>query len=292
MAVFRRWLIVGATSILFVTGCSAPGGYPDGQTQGAGAGSGREDASVDDGSGEDGGGTDDEGGSGEDGSGEDGSNGDGSDDGTGGNDGEDGDGGPLQPPVGTDGDADGPGADEDWATETADAVAVVDAFWSSHWNDHFTGAYQPPQVFGAYVAGSPEAPRCGDEAAAPGNAFYCPRGDFIAWDVTLMRDGHAQGDSWVYLVVAHEWAHAVQRRVSGLRAVAAELQADCLAGATLFGADDLVFEEGDGEELAQALTALADETPWTRSEDHGDARQRTTAFSNGGSGGVDACLPR
>ncbi|QGV81751.1 hypothetical protein EIZ62_28480 [Streptomyces ficellus] len=171
-------------------------------------------------------------------------------------------------------------------------MAVVDAFWSSHWDDHFTGTYQSPHVFGAYVAGSPEAPRCGDEAAAPGNAFYCPPGDFIAWDVTLMRDGHAQGDSWVYLVVAHEWAHAVQRRVSGLRAVAAELQADCLAGATLFGSDDLVFEEGDGEELAQALTALADETPWTRSEDHGDAAQRTTAFSNGGSGGVDACLPR
>ncbi|MFF9117013.1 hypothetical protein ACF09Y_15680 [Streptomyces massasporeus] len=191
----------------------------------------------------------------------------------------------------TGGETDGLNPDEAWMAETEDAVAVVDRFWRSHWNDHFTGAYQSPSVFGAYVAGTPEAPSCGGEPAAPQNAFYCTQGDFIAWDAALMRDGYAQGDSWVYLVVAHEWAHAVQRRVLGLKAVAAELQADCLAGATLFGSEDLVFEQGDGDELAQALAALADETPWTSSEDHGDAEQRTSAFSTGGSDGVGACLP-
>ncbi|MFC0844877.1 neutral zinc metallopeptidase [Streptomyces noboritoensis] len=184
------------------------------------------------------------------------------------------------------------GADDAWMTEARDAVQVVDDFWRSHWNQHFTGAYGSPKVFGTYTPNTPQAPRCGSEPATPYNAFYCPAGDFIAWDGKLMRDGYAQGDSWVYLVIAHEWGHAVQRRVLGLKDVAQELQADCLAGATLFGSEELRFEPGDTDELAQALTALADESPWTNSQDHGNADQRLSAFSTGGRGGVNACLPR
>lgn len=181
--------------------------------------------------------------------------------------------------------------DVGWEAETEDAVAVVDNFWATYWNDHFTGAYQPPQVAGAYTAGSPEAPSCAGEPAEPGNAFYCIGQDFLAWDAQLMADGYRSGDSWVYLVVAHEWAHAVQNRVLGLEDVAQELQADCLAGATLFGSEDLEFEEGDTDELAAALAALADDTPWTDSSDHGDASERISSFDAGGRGGVAACIP-
>ncbi|MBN0043164.1 neutral zinc metallopeptidase [Streptomyces actuosus] len=176
--------------------------------------------------------------------------------------------------------------------ETKDAVTVVNDFWQSRWDTYFTGTYEPPTVFGEYVAGTPDAPTCGGRPAVPNNAFYCPSGDYIAWDAQLMREGYAKGDSMVYLVIAHEWGHAVQHRVTGLTAEAPELQADCLAGATLFGSEELQFETGDTEELAQTLTDLADRTPWTESEDHGDAEERITAFNNGGSGGVDACLPR
>ncbi|NEB03968.1 hypothetical protein [Streptomyces sp. SID13726] len=184
-----------------------------------------------------------------------------------------------------------PDGDVGWQAETEDAVAVVDTFWATHWNDHFTGAYESPQVFGAYRAGSPDAPGCGGEPALPGNAFYCTDGDFLAWDAQLMADGYRSGDSWVYLVVAHEWGHAVQNRVLGLSDVAQELQADCLAGATLFGSEDLRFEEGDTDELAAALAALADDTPWTNSSDHGDANERISSFAAGGRGGVEACMP-
>ncbi|MEV0600358.1 hypothetical protein AB0I82_13820 [Streptomyces sp. NPDC050315] len=185
----------------------------------------------------------------------------------------------------------GQGSDNAWRVEAEDAVSVVDGFWNAHWSDHFTGVYRSPAVFGAYVPGTPSAPDCAGEPAVPSNAFYCPAEDFIAWDAQLMRDGYALGDAWVYLVIAHEWGHAVQQRVAGLSTVAQELQADCLAGATLFGTEDLEFEPGDTDELAQALTALADDTPWTASEDHGDAGQRITAFATGGRGGVAACLP-
>lgn len=75
--------------------------------------------------------------------------------------------------------------------------------------------------------------------------------------------------------------------------MAAELQADCFAGATLFGAADLgflQFERGDTEELAQTLVAVADDFPWTQESDHGDARQRTSAFRQGAEGGPTACV--
>lgn len=183
------------------------------------------------------------------------------------------------------------GGDIGWEAETDDAVRIVNTFWGTHWDEQFTGTYQPPRVFGAYEAGSPDAPPCGGEPAVPGNAFYCGDGDFLAWDAQLMADGYDSGDSWVYLVVAHEWGHAVQNRVLGLSQVAQELQADCLAGATLFGSEDLQFEDGDTDELAAALAALADDTPWTDSSDHGDASERISSFEAGGRGGVGACLP-
>ena len=111
-----------------------------------------------------------------------------------------------------------------------------------------------------------------------------------------MAAGYQQiGDAWVYLIIAHEWGHAIQARLQADQvSVQAELQADCLAGATLFGAADrglLQFEPGDTEELAKTLAAVADDFPWTKESDHGDAQQRTASFNEGAKGGPQACLP-
>ncbi|MGH8089010.1 MAG: neutral zinc metallopeptidase, partial [Stenotrophomonas sp.] len=103
------------------------------------------------------------------------------------------------------------------------------------------------------------------------------------------------GDAWVYLVIAHEWGHAIQARLSrALGSRQAELQADCFAGAVLYGAHNdgtLQFEQGDEKEIANALARIADDTPWTKQGDHGDPFQRIQAFGTGRSGGVMACLP-
>jgi predicted metalloprotease len=103
------------------------------------------------------------------------------------------------------------------------------------------------------------------------------------------------GDAWVYLVIAHEWGHAIQYRLNAsLQSKAAELQADCFAGAALYGAaadGTLLFEEGDEKEITLGLTAIADETPWTDQGDHGNAFERVQSFAAGRSGGVPACLP-
>lgn len=192
----------------------------------------------------------------------------------------------------------GPGAtasEQEVAAEIKDAESVVNQYWTTHWSEFFTGTYTPPQVVGLYDGRSPNAPLCGPEKAPPLNAVYCQPDDFVAWDVQLMTRGYEIGDSWVYLVVAHEWGHAIQARLDqSLTSQASELQADCLAGAVLYGsvADrTLVFEEGDVKEIATALTIVSDETPWTNVTDHGDPFERIGAFDLGRRGGVPACLP-
>lgn len=190
-----------------------------------------------------------------------------------------------------------PAPAENLQTDIATAQTATDTYWASHWNDFFDGSYTPPTVVGLYDGTNPAtAPVCGGQPLGPGNAYYCPEGDYVAWDAGLMTNGYRSGDAWPYLVVAHEWGHAIQNRLpQSLVTAAPELQADCLAGAALFGAaadGTLVFEDGDQQELVAALSALADQTPWTKSGDHGDALERVNAFSTGRQGGVEACLPQ
>ncbi|HEY5882991.1 MAG TPA: hypothetical protein VIU11_29070, partial [Nakamurella sp.] len=135
------------------------------------------------------------------------------------------------------------------------AQTIVDGYWTKHWSDFYTGTYTPPTVVGLYDGTDPDtAPTCGGEPLEAYNAFYCPDGDYVAWDAGLLVNGADQiGDSWVYLVVAHEWGHAIQAQLdSSLVAQAEELQADCLGAAALYGAfhdGTLEFDTTDEPEL-------------------------------------------
>ena len=172
------------------------------------------------------------------------------------------------------------------------AVSVVDEFWRREF-ERQGEVYDPPRVAGGYRGSS--GPSCGGQPPVPGNAYYCPSSDFIAWDDGLMAAGYDQiGDAWVYLVIAHEWGHAIQARLASSQVSRAiELQADCLAGAAIAGAanEGLVqIEEGDEAEIARALAAVADDFPWTDTSSHGNAAERTANFDRGSRGGVEACL--
>jgi predicted metalloprotease len=178
-------------------------------------------------------------------------------------------------------------------TDERDAVDATNAFWRETLPEDFRQSYRSPQVPGGYVGEN--GPSCGGQPSVPFNAFYCPSQDFLAWDENLMAAGYQRiGDAWVYLIIAHEWGHAIQARLRADQvSVAAELQADCFAGATLFGAAErglLQFERGDTQELQETLTAVADDYPWTEQSDHGDAQQRISSFNQGAKGGVRACL--
>ncbi len=173
------------------------------------------------------------------------------------------------------------------------AVDATEAFWQARFEKLFGTEYRPPRVEGPYAGTT--GPSCAGQASVPFNAFYCPPGDFIAWDEQLMAAGFEKiGDAWVYLIIAHEWGHAIQARLDrGLVSVAAELQADCLAGATLVGATEdgiIRMEPGDDQELARTLVAVSDDFPWTNERDHGNAQQRISSFNVGAGGGPAACF--
>jgi len=180
--------------------------------------------------------------------------------------------------------------------DIASAEEVVDGYWANHWSDFFTGTYQPPTVKGLYDGTDPSTiPTCDGEPLEAYNALYCVSEDYVAWDSGLLLDGADQiGDTWVYLVIAHEWGHAIQARLdTGLVAVADELQADCLGAAALFGAvadGTLELEEGDEREMISSLNVLADDMAWTMTSDHGDSFQRVEWFTIGRNGGVQACF--
>jgi predicted metalloprotease len=177
--------------------------------------------------------------------------------------------------------------------DESDAVDSVNAYWQRHFAELSPDPYVPPQVAGGYVG--EDGPVCAGQPSVPGNAFYCPAGDFLAWDERLMDAGYQQiGDAWVYMIIAHEWGHAIQARLRrGQVSVAAELQADCLAGAALQGAVDdglLYLEPGDTDEVASTLVAVADDFPWSDTRSHGNAEERIDAFNAGTAGGLRGCF--
>lgn len=182
------------------------------------------------------------------------------------------------------------------AEDIETAVTITDDWWSRHWKDFFTGRYTPPNVVGLYDGyDEANAPTCFGDSLPPGNAFYCPDGDYVAWDKTLLELGYEIGDAWPYLIIAHEWGHAIQADLSmELHSEQYELQADCLAAAVLYGAardETLRFEPGDEKEIVDGLNFIADEVPWGMSGDHGDSFQRIEAFNLGRTDGVPGCLP-
>jgi hypothetical protein len=179
------------------------------------------------------------------------------------------------------------------AADESAAVRAVDGFWRRHFPQYFHRGYTSPRVTGPYHGS--KGPSCDGERTLAFNAFYCKPQDFLAWDDNLMSAGYQKiGDAWVYLIIAHEWGHAIQARLSKRWvSVAAELQADCLAGATLHGAQReglLRADPGDDGEITRGLGAVADDYAWTASGDHGNAQQRVHAYQAGSQDGVAACF--
>jgi len=215
--------------------------------------------------------------------------------------------------AGTDGTAGaGDAADTDQGVDadTADAVTVIESYWKTRfkeWDVDWVG----PSLWhgdGFYDSSSTaEGPSCGEPAPAM-NAFFCAVDStsgsasttgFVAWDRQLLNAGYkAFGDKFVYLVLAHEWGHVAQARLTdagaGYTVVAQqELQADCMAGATLAGAVDtgaLELDSADTKELVDSLQAMGDNHRWAGEGDHGSSAQRVSWFQEGFDGGIQDCL--
>jgi predicted metalloprotease len=182
------------------------------------------------------------------------------------------------------------------------ALDDLGVFWTDAMPDLYAVDFEP--LRGGYVPYGPDTPlpSCGPEplsyAIIAENALYCPAEDLIAWDrVTLLPDLQERfGSLTVGLVMAHEFAHAVQAR-AGVRGatVMLELQADCFAGAWVDDVDDRIatFHTG-GDALDQAVAGLLElrdnlGVPGYAQSAHGSGFDRVSAFQQGVEAGAAAC---
>jgi uncharacterized protein len=210
------------------------------------------------------------------------------------------------------------------------ALELVDTWWATHWSEYFTESYTAPQLIEGYYGpglysrdNSSVDPRdevrqpdevqftCKGELLAPDNALYCgptpeyPAEDFVAFDIEFLLAARTLGDVFVYVIVAHEWGHAIAADLEEALVPAwYELQADCFAGAALQGAvtdGTLVWEEGDDRELVDGLTDIGSLADWgveytdpltgePRQATHGSPLQRIDWFLRGARDGVESCL--
>jgi predicted metalloprotease len=183
------------------------------------------------------------------------------------------------------------------------ALRDIERYWTATFPTISDGkAFQPVQGgFHPYTEAQPP-PACGtEEGVYQPNAFYCPVGDFIAWDAEKLipKLQSTFGQLLVALVMAHEYGHAVQHRL-GLTdqpSVVVELQADCFAGAWL--ADAMAGHSASFRGIAPAqidealagMLQLRDQpgTSSTAQGAHGNAFDRIGALQDGVQGGAAKC---
>jgi predicted metalloprotease len=177
-----------------------------------------------------------------------------------------------------------------FASDVSIAVRVVERYWGSR-----IVGFQP--VSGVVPYRIDGELMCGSQPIPTQNAAYCPIGDFIAYDVNWSEQVYQElGDAFVFYLLGHEYAHAVQQRL-GINyqfTIHQELQADCLAGAYIgdsIKSGDFTLEDGDLDELKSGLFSVADpdDEPWFQEGAHGSAAQRTGAFFDGYERSLDAC---
>jgi uncharacterized protein len=174
------------------------------------------------------------------------------------------------------------------------AVDTVKSFWTQQFADDGL-QFRPVNAVYGYVPG--DGTTCGGEANVPRNASYCRPDDRIGFDVQWTASVYDElGDAFVYYLIGHEYAHAIQARRGTQLAhtIEYELQADCYSGAYLgeqIRSGVLQLENGDIEELRAGLRAVADPegTPWFDPAAHGSAEQRISFFGRGFDRSLDAC---
>jgi len=195
---------------------------------------------------------------------------------------------------------------EDYRETLKDAIADIQAYWTDEFPNLYGDEYTPIRR-ARIIAAKPgiKLPKCQGQtvtyADAQGNAFYCYKSNFIAYDdVELFPSLHRDfGGLAVPLVMAHEWGHAIQDRAENENeaTILKELQADCFAGSWLARVADGEAQriELQGGELDTALAALLSfrDPVGTSAEEegaHGSGFDRTAAFQEGFDGGAEACV--
>lgn len=221
---------------------------------------------------------------------------------------------PARPPVtdAGDGEVDVVGAtDEPVDVLARNALADLETFWAGQFPDVFGTGFEPLE--GGYFSVDPDDvdparyPRgigCGSAAAeVEDNAFYCvapdaPNSDSISYDRSFLAELAGEFGRFIpALVMAHEFGHAVQARVGSPSAsIAAETQADCLAGAWTRWvaegrAEHSTLRTAELDEVLRGYLQLRDPVGTDPSAEaaHGSYFDRVSAFQEGFDSGAEAC---
>lgn len=189
---------------------------------------------------------------------------------------------------------DGTDTVEEFERDIESAVRLAEVFWAERF-ERMGRRFQPVAAVIPYTRDGEV--RCGTQALSRNNAAYCGSRDIIAYDVRWAFAAFRQvGDAFVFYLIGHEYAHAVQARLRIRHdfTIQQELQADCFAGAYLGDSVReglLILDTGDLPEFRRGLIAVADDPdqPWFAEDAHGTAEQRTEAFFAGFERSLDAC---
>jgi len=171
----------------------------------------------------------------------------------------------------------------------------VQRYWTGEFPEISGGKkFQPVEGgFHPYTKSSPPLECGGQQAGYQPNAFYCPDGDYIAWDAQVLIPQLQEqfGPLLVGVVMAHEYGHAVQTRLGNTdqATVVLEQQADCFAGSWLADVQaghSTAFEKPTAEQLDNTVAGilmLRDQpgTPAVAEGAHGNAFDRIRAFQEG-----------
>jgi len=192
------------------------------------------------------------------------------------------------------------------------ALNDIQTWWAEQYPELFGDAFVPLEggIFAAYPERTTAIPGCGGSGdstyqdVSDAGAFYCPIGDFIAYDDgedgVVYQLAETYGPSIVAVVMAHEFGHAIQQRLGTLDrdvpTVYTEQQADCFSGAWARRAwngqaPGLPFTDSDVELGLIALVTVRDPIGNDVLEPggHGSAFDRIGAFQEGFYYDLESC---
>ena len=178
----------------------------------------------------------------------------------------------------------------------ADAVNQLTASAQQYWAQAYpalTG--QQWKQLSVQGFGPAQVPACSNpDASVKDAAFYCPQGDFVAFDTQRLGPQLYQiGDNAVGMLLGELFARAVQdRRGISTQDKAGQLAVDCLAGSwtndLLTGSDSAAQVKLSPGDLDEAVTALL-ATGRTDAGSGGTAFDRISAYRKGVLNGLSAC---
>lgn len=192
------------------------------------------------------------------------------------------------------------------------ALADIQSWWAAQYPVLYGTPFEPLAggIYAAYPERTDPIPGCGGgpttsyQDVSNYAAFYCPLGDFMAYDDgtqgVIYQLASTYSPSVVAVVMAHEYGHAIQERTGDLErnipTVVTEQQADCFSGAWAGhvwrdNVPGLPFNDEDIRTGLISLVTVRDPIGASALEPggHGSAFDRIGAFSEGFIGGIEKC---